>query len=89
MRYLFSILFLFSLSNNVTAQDFDNGVQLHADQCVRCHDDSVYTRANRRVKSLPQLGKQVRFCKDNIGVQWFDDEVNDVILYLNKKYYQF
>jgi hypothetical protein len=38
---------------------------------------------------LPNLGKQVRFCKDNLGLTWFDDEVNDVIHYLNKDFYKF
>jgi hypothetical protein len=36
-----------------------------------------------------QAGTQVRFCKDNLGLAWFDDEVNDVIGYLNKEYYRF
>lgn len=71
------------------AADMENGQQLHAENCVRCHDSSVYTRDPRRVNSLPELGKQVRFCKDNIGLTWFDDEVDDVIYYLNQKYYHF
>jgi hypothetical protein len=71
------------------AADMENGKQLHAENCVRCHDSSVYTRDPRRVNSLPELGKQVRFCKDNIGLTWFDDEVDDVIYYLNQKYYHF
>jgi hypothetical protein len=41
------------------------------------------------VQSLSRLGTQVRFCKDNLGLAWFDDEVNDVIGYLNKEYYRF
>ena len=38
---------------------------------------------------LAQLGKQVRFCKDAVGATWFDDEVDDVIEYLNATYYKF
>lgn len=82
--------FLMSLlSVSVNAADIENGDSLHADNCVKCHDSSVYTRANRRVTSMPKLGAQVRMCKDNLGITWFDDEVEDVTMFLNKKYYHF
>lgn len=71
------------------AADLANGEKLVGQNCIRCHDDSVYTRPNRRVKTLPGLGKQVRFCKDTIGITWFDDEVDDVVYYLNDQYYHF
>lgn len=76
-------------SGSERAPDLANGEKLVNQNCTRCHDDSVYTRPNRRVKNLPGLGKQVRFCKDTIGITWFDDEVNDVVYYLNDKYYHF
>ncbi len=76
-------------SGQERAPDLANGEKLVSQNCTRCHDDSVYTRPNRRVKSLPALGKQVRFCKDTIGITWFDDEVNDVVYFLNDRYYHF
>ncbi len=71
------------------ASDFDRGKELHMQSCTGCHDSSVYTRSNRRVQSLSKLGTQVRFCKDNLGITWFDDEVDNVTLFLNKEYYKF
>ncbi len=71
------------------AADFDNGDELHMDNCTGCHDSSAYTRAERKVTSLKRLGTQVRFCRDNLGLTWFDDEVADVIHYLNVDYYKF
>jgi hypothetical protein len=47
----------------------------------------VYTRDTRNVRDLAGLGRQVRYCKDTIGLSWFDDEVDDVIEYLNQTYY--
>ncbi len=76
------------LSSNVQAEASD-GKNLHEENCVRCHSSDVYTRSNTRVKSLPALGKQVRFCKDNLGISWFNEDVNDVVTFLNKKYYKF
>ena len=71
------------------AVDFDNGQALHADNCTRCHDASIYMRENRRVTDLTKLGTQVRFCKDNLGIMWFEEEVDDVVHYLNQKHYHY
>lgn len=89
MKIPSTILFSLLFCSPVWSADIDNGQQLHADNCIRCHDTSAYTRNPRKVNSLPQLGTQVRACKDNLGITWFDDEVDDVILYLNQKHYHF
>lgn len=75
-------------TNHVQANP-EKGSELHGQNCVKCHSSDVYTRTNARVKDLPGLGKQVRFCKDNLGISWFNEDVNDVIQFLNKKYYKF
>ena len=77
------------LSSRLAAADIENGEELHFDDCTGCHLDEVYTRANRVVGSLERLGQQVRFCKDTVGAQWFDEDVEDVIEYLNQSYYRF
>jgi len=87
---LYYVIAVFVLTlGSAQAADTDNGDDLHFANCTGCHDDSVYTRENRRVTSLPRLGTQVRFCKDSLGLTWFDDEVEDVIEYLNTTYYHF
>lgn len=85
----YTALLLAAFAVPVYAADIDNGDDLHFTHCTGCHDSTVYTRENRNVKSLAQLGKQVRLCKDNLGLTWFDDEVEDVIAYLNQNYYHF
>ena len=89
MKAVLSLLIMLAMPLLVQAQDYANGARLHMQNCSGCHDTSVYTRQPRRVNSLPALGKQVRFCQNNLGITWFDDEVNDVIFYLNRDYYQF
>lgn len=71
------------------AQAIKHGKEIVQKDCTRCHGDEVYTRSDRRVKSLAALGKQVRRCKENVGAQLFDEDVNDVVKYLNSKYYKF
>jgi len=85
----FACLLTLSASPALVLADTEDGKELHGESCVRCHDSGNYTRENRKVTSLPALGTQVRMCKNNLGLTWFDDEVNDVIGYLNKEYYHF
>ena len=89
MKSITALLVVISFSAQLSAADIENGDDLHFTNCTGCHDDTVYTREDRKVRDLAQLGKQVRFCRDAIGMTWFDDEVDDVIEYLNATYYQF
>lgn len=78
------------------AADAAHGKKLHAANCISCHvnmtggDGSVlYTRSDRRVNSLAQLEAQVRRCESNLELKWFDDDIADVVEYLNQTYYKF
>ncbi|CAK0769704.1 Green heme protein [Gammaproteobacteria bacterium] len=57
--------------------------------CVRCHGSEVYTRADRRVKTLEGLHQQVRRCTQMVGTAWFDEEIDAVAKHLNQLYYRF
>ncbi len=76
-------------SSTAFAADIDNGEDLHFTHCTGCHDESIYTRDTRRVNSLDRLRNQVRFCKDSLELSWFDEDVDDVVEYLNQAYYHF
>jgi mono/diheme cytochrome c family protein len=76
-------------SSNLIANDLELGKQLNDQHCVKCHGSEVYTRPDRRVKSLEGLHKQVRFCEQNLGLTWFDDQINSTASYLNQEYYKF
>ena len=70
------------------AADAERGKQLVDKHCTSCHDDKVYTRKNRRVTTLDGLKKQVKRCELNLGLTWFDEDINDVVSYLNSTYYK-
>ena len=76
-------------SASLFAVDIENGEDLHFEDCTGCHQEEVYTRENRVVESLERLRLQVRFCKDTVGAQWFDEDVEDVTEFLNRNYYHF
>jgi mono/diheme cytochrome c family protein len=71
------------------AADTPDGKQLVMDNCIRCHDDKLYTRPNRRVTTPEGLHKQVTNCERALGLKWFDDEIDAVVSYLNQNYYHF
>ena len=90
----FSLCAALSLASfTVSAEEQDShmsiGKQAHQDHCYKCHSDDIYTREDRVVKSISALGKQVRRCKDSIGIPWFDEDTDAVVEFLNEKYYKF
>jgi len=96
MRHTFVLCILALLAAPAAHADVRRGAELHQRHCITCHNKlaggdgtHLYTRSDRRVTSLPGLRKQVRLCKDNLGLVWFDDEVDDVVAYLNAAYYRF
>ena len=89
-------LILTALANPVLASDINRGKSLHDDSCIECHvsiqggdGSGIYTRPDRRIDSLPALSSQVNRCKDSMGVSWPQDQIDDVVAYLNKTYYKF
>ena len=80
---------LLGASNTLLAADIENGKKLQQKHCMSCHDDSMYTRDERRVNNLASLRTQVQRCESTLGLTWFDEEVDDVTTYLNKSFYKF
>lgn len=66
-----------------------DGENLHAQKCVRCHDDKVYKRKSRRMKSYKLLESQVRRCNVPAKANFDNDQITAVTDYLNNRYYKF
>lgn len=88
MRMLSAALLL-SLAATAQAKDDFDPQQFLQQNCTRCHDDSVYTRKDRRVKSLEGLQNQVRRCDSMLGTKLYDDDLESLTQYLNQRYYHF
>ena len=68
----------------------ENGKVLYEkSKCQKCHGTEVFTRKDRKVKSLKALETQVRMCDSQLSVNWFDEDISDVVAYLNKAFYKF
>ena len=88
MKRLILIGIMVATSPAVVA-DAARGKTLHDEQCMKCHDSGVYTREDRRVADRDALVKQVKRCELNLGLSWFDTDINDVVQYLDQSYYKF
>lgn len=66
-----------------------DGKALHKESCSKCHDSSVYTKADRKIKSLDSLEKRVRGCDANIGSNLEPEELKAIATFLNSEYYKF
>ena len=77
------------LSNFAAHADVGHGKALEEQSCTKCHDSSVYTRPDRRIKSLAALQQQVSRCTKPAGAEWDKEEMSDVVEYLNTEFYHF
>ncbi len=74
----------------------EQGKELHDTHCKACHvgmsggeGDLLYTRGDRRVSSLTKLENQVRRCETNLELKWFEEDIMDVVHFLNTRFYKF
>ena len=96
IKIIWAALLCWFLSSTLSADDMQNGGDLHSEYCIKCHaamtggDGSVlYTRKNRNVKSLNALADRIHFCQSSLELNWSEDQQQAVKLYLNKSYYNF
>lgn len=91
LKSLTALLCLLPLASeaSILLGDAAKGKAVHDKQCASCHDSSVYTRANRRVKTSEGLKTQVNGCLRQTGIKLKDAEIDDVVKYLNDTYYKF
>ena len=92
MKSLFVfICLLFSASASAEEKmSTTHGQQLHDDKCLACHTTQVYTREDRRIKTLQALSNQVNNCmKGPAKAEWTEVETQSVVEYLNQKFYKF
>jgi hypothetical protein len=69
--------------------DGTEGKQVHDAHCTTCHSTSVYTRQDRKIKSLSALSRQVASCTHMAQVTLTEDEQRSVVEYLNQQFYKF
>ncbi len=69
--------------------DATAGQRLHAAHCGGCHDDGVYTRKDRKVRSLDELQTQLQGCSHAAKKEFTAVETQNLLRFLNDRYYRF
>ncbi|HIO93523.1 MAG TPA: hypothetical protein EYG68_11885 [Leucothrix mucor] len=90
-KVIVAISGLLIAGSTFAAGDAEKGKATFAEsQCMQCHQsDELFTREDRKVATLTALDSQVRKCDAQLSTNLFDDEIEDVVAYLNEAYYKF
>lgn len=76
-------------SKPVAAPAAARGQLLYENHCMSCHDSMIRIRTRQQVGSLSGLRKQVSRWARHLQLRWSSEDLNDVVAYLNRQYYQF
>jgi len=78
-----------SVKQEIKTTEQVEGKSLHKENCTKCHNSSVYIKADRKIKSLDSLAKRVSACDANIGSGLEPEEIKAITTFLNSEYYKF
>lgn len=71
------------------AADLEEGKSMYEEDCVKCHDSSVFTRKETKVKDIDGLKAQVHRCVGATEASWFEEDEENVVAYLSHEFYKF
>jgi len=76
------------VSEDARAADAERGRSLYENHCTVCHTSVVHVRDQRKAGSREEIRSWVLRWQKELNLQWEATEVNDVIEFLNKRYYK-
>jgi mono/diheme cytochrome c family protein len=71
------------------AETFDRGQALYENHCQTCHEEQVHMRDSRRTSSIEDLRQRVASWSYHAALGWSEEEVADVVDYLDRRFYHF
>jgi len=83
-----TVVLQFALIANAAAADAERGAKLHQD-CLGCHGTELYVPPRAKVKSLSALRKEVVRWNDRMNPKFTNQEVDDLVAWLNRDFYKF
>jgi len=69
--------------------DQERGRLLYENHCAFCHASTVHIREQRKARTPAELRAWIQRWNDELKLNWQDNDVNDVLQYLNNRYYHF
>jgi mono/diheme cytochrome c family protein len=89
---LAAVQFAFSMpvfAQSLPAPKLSTGALLYETHCIGCHSKQIHWRERKLATDWVSLVAQVRRWQANIGLQWTNDEIDEVTRYLNRTIYMF
>lgn len=83
------LLSILILSNTLYADISDGKEMFNEASCLKCHETTQFKAREEKVNNYKRLHKTVGACAYNNDTGWFDDELDDVVDYLNREFYHF
>ena len=65
------------------------GQMLYENHCMSCHESTVYIRTKRKATNYKEVGNWVNQFADWLNLGWGDVEKQEVMQYLNERYYKY
>jgi len=91
MSRISAVLLLAALAPAVpaVAADAARGQALYESRCGECHTKSVHQRESRKATTFAGVLAQVGRWNDTLGGDWTAEDIEDVAVYLNQRYYKY
>ena len=82
-------LLLLALALPAAAAGSDRGRDLYELRCLGCHAESVHARAKKAARSFDEVRAWVARWNATLALDWTAEEIDDVTLHLNNRYYRY
>ena len=73
----------------VTDSEVTRGQMLYENHCTSCHESMVYIRSKRKAKNYKEVANWVNQRADWLNLDWSIVEKQEVMQYLNERYYKY
>jgi len=82
------LLVALGLAQPAAAGDPGRGRALYESRCTGCHNKSVHQREVRKATTFEGVLAQVSRWNTTLGGDWTAEDIEDVAVYLNERYYK-
>ena len=87
-RFLFYTLLIGCLVRLAEAAS-PRGAFLYENHCTSCHQSTVHIREKRKARSLDEIRGFIKRWADVLELGWREEDMDQVLEYLNASYYHY
>jgi hypothetical protein len=81
------MIFLMALLSLSVATVAKEGRDFLDKSCMSCHGDEMFNREGSKIKTTFDLRRQVSYCRNHLNIDWFPEDEQTVVKYLNENFY--